>query len=79
MIVPGPGSRSYRVPTLPDPTGYYYCTPQLGCSIVVVWLNSGPRTKERKLVGRGAESPFLLFQKSTLTCVMKNERESIYI
>ena len=26
VIVPGPGSRSYRVPTLPDPTGYYYCT-----------------------------------------------------
>ena len=35
VIVPGPGSRSYRVPTLPDPTGYYYCTLQLGCSIVV--------------------------------------------
>ena len=28
VIVPGPGSRSYRVPTLPDPTGYYYCTLQ---------------------------------------------------
>ena len=26
VIVPGPGSRSYRVPNLPDPTGYYYCT-----------------------------------------------------
>ena len=35
VIVPGPGSRSYRVPTLPDPTGYYYCTLQLGCRIVV--------------------------------------------
>ena len=35
VIVPGPGSRSYRVLTLPDPTGYYYCTLQLGCSIVV--------------------------------------------
>ena len=35
VIVSGPGSRSYRVPTLPDPTGYYYCTLQLGCSIVV--------------------------------------------
>ena len=35
VIVPGPGSRSYRVPTLPDPTGYYYCTLQLGCCIVV--------------------------------------------
>ena len=35
VIVPGPRSRSYRVPTLPDPTGYYYCTLQLGCSIVV--------------------------------------------
>ena len=34
VIVPGPGSRSYRVPTLPDPTGYYYCTLQLGCCIV---------------------------------------------
>ena len=34
VIVPGPGSRSYRVPTLPDTTGYYYCTLQLGCSIV---------------------------------------------
>ena len=34
VIVPGPGSRSYRVPTLPDPTGYYYCTLQLGCRIV---------------------------------------------
>ena len=31
VIVPGPGSRSYWVPTLPDPTGYYYCTLQLGC------------------------------------------------
>ena len=28
VVVPGPGSRSYRVPTLPDPTGYYYCTLQ---------------------------------------------------
>ena len=28
VIVPGPGSRSYRVRTLPDPTGYYYCTLQ---------------------------------------------------
>ena len=35
VIVPGPGSRSYRVPTLPNPTGYYYCTLQLGCRIVV--------------------------------------------
>ena len=35
VIVPGPRSRSYRVPTLPDPTGYYYCTLQLGCCIVV--------------------------------------------
>ena len=35
VIVPGPGSRSYRVPTLPDPTGYYYCTLHLGCSIIV--------------------------------------------
>ena len=35
VIVPGPGSRSYRVPTLPDPTGCYYCTLQLGCRIVV--------------------------------------------
>ena len=35
VIVPGPGSRSYRVPTLPDPTGYYYCILQLGCRIVV--------------------------------------------
>ena len=34
VIVPGPGSRSYRVPTLPDPTDYYYCTLQLGCCIV---------------------------------------------
>ena len=34
VIVPGSGSRSYRVPTLPDPTGYYYCTLQLGCCIV---------------------------------------------
>ena len=38
MIVPGPGSRSYRLPTLPDPTGYYYCTLQLGCRIVVAIL-----------------------------------------
>ena len=34
VIVPGQGSRSYRVPALPDPTGYYYCTLQLGCCIV---------------------------------------------
>ena len=34
MIVPGPGLRSYRLPNLPDPTGYYYCTLQLGCCIV---------------------------------------------
>ena len=34
VIVSGAGSRSYWVSALPDPTGYYYCTLQLGCCIV---------------------------------------------